>query len=178
MSAAEFWSVIDRARGITDPTGPSATPGALKRQLDSLSGEKIAAFAERYDQTMVELNRWTIWDAGYAAAQGMGDDDFDYFRAWLIGKGRVVVAQAESAPDDLAQYFTSIDSSKDDFDNESLDYVADDILAARYGQKADDTFEAKFGADTDDDPPGKETDEKTIATRYPNLSAWAKAHDH
>jgi hypothetical protein len=176
MAAATFWALIDAARGTTDPTKPSATPKALSKQLDALSGEKVAAFEMRYADIMTELDRWDVWGAGYAAARGMGDDEFDYFRAWLIGKGPIVVAKAESDPDDLAQYFTSIDSSKDDFDNESLDYVADDILTKRYGQASADKFESKIGAAVDDDPAGKEFDETTIDTEYPKLTAWAKTH--
>ena len=178
MPTSQFWSIISAARGTSNPTAPSATPSALKRQLEALSDAKIAAFSIRYDETMIRLNRWTIWDAGYAAAQGMGDDDFDYFRAWLIGKGEKVAQQAEADPDELVRYFTPIDASKDDFDNESLDYVADDILSKRFGQAADDSFDDKTATKLDDDPPGKETNEKTIDARYPLLTAWAKQNDH
>jgi hypothetical protein len=178
MAVSRFWSLIAAARATSDPRAPSATPSALEKRLDALSDREIEEFAIRYDDTMIRLNLWTVWDAGYAATQGMGDDDFDYFRAWLIGKGETVVQQAETDPDELARYFTPADASKDDFDNESLDYVADDVLTKRLGADADVSFDDTTPDTVDDDPPGKQTDEKTIEMRYPLLSAWAKLNDH
>jgi len=178
MASGQFWSIIFAARGTSNPSAASATASALEKQLQALSDAKIEAFAVRYDDIMIRLNRWTVWDAGYAVAKGMGDDDFDYFRAWLIGKGETVVQQAESNPDELVRYLTPVDSSKDDFDNESLDYVADDILTKRLGETVDNEFDDKISATVDDDPSGKETNEKTIEIRYPLLTAWAKQNDH
>lgn len=178
MPTASFWKIIDAARGTTDPRALSARPSALKRQLQSLSPTDLEGFALTYDDTMVRLDRWKIWDAGYAAAQGMGDDDFDYFRAWLIGKGQTVVSEAESDPDGLVKYVTQADWSRDGFENESLDYVADDLLTQRIGEKADETFDERALAHVDDVPPGHQTSENTINKRYPLLATWAKKHDH
>jgi hypothetical protein len=178
LATVTFWKIIDAARGTADPIGRSTSPSALSRQLTTLSDTEVAAFAVRYDVVMVQLDRWTVWDAGYAAAQGMGDDDFDYFRAWLIGKGQAAVLQAESDPEGLVRYLTAAAWSKDGFENEPLDYVADDILTKRRGQAADDAFDSKTGATVDDDPAGKEPDENTIEARYPLLAAWATAHEH
>jgi hypothetical protein len=178
MSTSRFWKVIEHARGTTDPTARSASPAAVREQLDKLSDRDVAAFAVRYDDVMEQLNQWNVWDAGYAAAQGMGDDDFDYFRAWLIGKGQVVVSQALSDPDGLVRYLTPADESKDGFDNEDLDYVTDEVLVKTHPQSAVDAFDEKTASAIDNDPPGKETDEKTIDARFPLLAAWGKKHDH
>jgi hypothetical protein len=178
MSTSRFWKVIDAARGTTDPVARSAAPAAVRAQLDKLSDRDVAAFAVRYDDLMVQLDRWDVWGAGYAAAQGMGDDDFDYFRAWLIGKGQKVVSDALSDPDELVRDLSPADDSKDDFDNEDLDYVDNDVFAQRRGQAAADAFDAKIGSDVDDDPSGKQFDEKTDDAHYPLLAAWAKRHDH
>jgi hypothetical protein len=178
MRATQFWKVIDAARGTSDPTARSASPSALKNQLKSFSVSRLASFDVRYDDIMDQLDRWSVWDAGYAAAQGMGDDDFDYFRDWLIGKGQIVVRQAESDPEGLVRYLTPVDVSKDGFENELLGYVAGDLLAKRRGEVAADAFDDKISADVDNDPVGEETKENGIDAQYPLLAAWAAQHDH
>jgi Protein of unknown function (DUF4240) len=52
------------------------------------------AFADSYD--------WGLWGAAYVIDGGCSDDGFDYFRAYLISRGRAVFEAAMADPDSLA----------------------------------------------------------------------------
>ncbi|OIH95620.1 DUF4240 domain-containing protein [Curtobacterium sp. MCBA15_001] len=176
MPEARFWEVIAAARGTTDDTARAARPSALRTQLERLSDHDVEAFDLRYGQELAALDRWSVWDAGYAAAGGMTDDDFEYFRSWLVGKGQSAVHQVETDPDGLVRLLGPADAAKDGFDDEELEYVADDVLAERIGSDRADAFDDHALAADGDDPTGTESAESTIDLRYPQLAAWARAH--
>ncbi|MCJ1715170.1 DUF4240 domain-containing protein [Curtobacterium sp. VKM Ac-2922] len=176
MSETRFWSLLDQARGGADPTGRSASPAHLRSVLTRLSTEDVESFDLRYGRELGALDRWSIWDAGFAVADGMSDDGFEYFRSWLIGKGEVVTRQASTDPDGLVRYLAAADASKDDFDNEDLEYVADDVLEHRLGDDRADDFDDRAMLPGEDDPSGRHLPESAIDAHYPQLAAWAEAH--
>lgn len=62
---------------------------------------------------------------------GCSDDQFDYFRFWLISRGKDIFYKAIENPDSLCNVFTA---RRCDYpDKESLDYVVMDILEKRTG---------------------------------------------
>ena len=44
---------------------------------------------------------WDLWGVAYILKGGCSDDGFEYFRAWLIARGRDFVAQALADPEGL-----------------------------------------------------------------------------
>lgn len=163
VTETEFYAIIDAARPGTSPETPSADPDALYDVLSALPDREVEAFAAEFRRQMVRLNRWSVWDAGYAASGGLSDDAFHYFRTWLIGKGAAVVELALTHPDELVPHLDT-----DELENEALEYVADDLLEER-GVELDETR----GTDvTDAEPDGEPFDEDTSAERHPRLAAW------
>ncbi|SIO27018.1 DUF4240 domain-containing protein [Agromyces cerinus] len=165
MTETEFYALIDTARPSATPDSPSADPDALREVLSRLPDDVVAAFAAEFRRQLVRLNRWSLWDAGYAAAGGMGDDAFHYFRSWLIGKGAEVVDVALTDPELLVPYLDT-----DELENELLEYVAEEVLDDR-GIEDDEN-----GADlepTDGEPEGVRFDEETSEERHPKLAAWS-----
>jgi Protein of unknown function (DUF4240) len=106
MDADEFWRLIDEARAECDP--------------EDADGEKIAANAvdllarlppeEILDAHRLLKDRLTgsyvapLWAAGYVANGGCSDDMFEYFRGWLLTRGREVFDRAMADPDSLADH--------------------------------------------------------------------------
>lgn len=163
VTETEFYAIIDSARSGTTPETPSADPDALYDALSALPDSEVEAFAAEFRRQMVRLNRWSVWDAGYAASGGLSDDAFHYFCTWLIGKGADAVELALTTPDELVPYLDT-----DELENESLEYVADDLLEER-GVEVD---ESRGTAVTDAEPAGEPFDGDTSAERHPRLAAW------
>lgn len=165
MDNAEFWSVLDRARGTTSPEAASAEPENLKRVLESLGTEDVAGFAERFNVLLCELNTWELWGAGFVLAGGMSDDAFHYFRSWVIGKGETAFHAAMEHPDSVSEIV-----GDEDLENEALEYVAIDVLEDRGLPDPRDDFEGF----PDDEPTGEEWDEDEVGDLYPQCVAVAK----
>jgi hypothetical protein len=164
VTETEFYALIDAARRPeTTRHAPSADPEALRELLHDLSDDQVAQFGSAFRHQLVRLNRWSVWDAGYAASGGMSDDAFHYFRAWLVGKGAAAVDLALTDPDELVPYLDT-----DELENELLEYVADELLEER-GVDVDPTAHVDL---TDAEPEGEPFDEETSEERHPNLAAW------
>jgi len=163
MTETEFYALIDAARPSATPDAPSADPDALREVLSQLPDDEVAAFATEFRRQLLRLNRWSLWDAGYAASGGLGDDAFHYFRSWLIGKGAGVVDVALTDPEMLVPYLDT-----EELENELLEYVAEEVLDDR-GIDEDDDADVVF---TDGEPAGERFDEETSEERHPKLAAW------
>ena len=59
----------------------------------------------------------------------MGDDSFDYFRDWLIGRGRAVFERVLADPDELAD----VASFEEEMDAESLRYAVQQAHERTHG---------------------------------------------
>lgn len=175
MGEARFWRIIDNARGTSDPMAPTVLPSALAQQLSGMADADVLSFEVRFSDEMTRLNRWPLWAAGFVASGGLGDDEFYDFRAWLIGKGRVVVDQAVTDPDGLASYLTDADWATDQLGSEELPYAIYDVVAARFGQSRSDDFLAKVQRNENRDPLGEPFDEEIVDAQFPRLHDWAIA---
>ncbi|KRE30431.1 DUF4240 domain-containing protein [Agromyces sp. Soil535] len=163
MTETDFYALIDAARPSTSPESPSADADDLREVLAELPDDQVAAFSTEFRRQLVRLNQWSLWDAGYAASGGMGDDAFHYFRCWLIGKGAAIVDLALADPEKLVPYLDT-----DELENELLEYAADDVLEDRgIDVNADDDVQL-----TDAEPAGEPFDEDTSELRHPKLAVW------
>lgn len=62
-----------------------------------------------------------MWCAGYIMNGGCSDDGFEYFRNWIISRGKDVYYEAKKNPDSLISQFNENDEF---YDFESFWYVA------------------------------------------------------
>ena len=60
----------------------------LSNQLEEFKPTEIKRFERTFLSKYNELIRWEIWALAYIARRGCGDDAFDYFKAWVISKGK------------------------------------------------------------------------------------------
>lgn len=107
MEEKRFWELIEQAQRGAPGHGMSADDrqaGALTTALAKLPAKEIVAFQDQLDRKMAESYRWDLWGAGYLLNGGCSDDCFEYFRGWLIGRGRKVYEEALKRPDSLAAF--------------------------------------------------------------------------
>jgi hypothetical protein len=122
MEHAAFWAIVDAARGARDQAGE------IQRVLEGMPGEDIAAFDGWLFAYRRALDREDLWCAVSAIRGGCGDDAFDYFRAWLIGRGEAAVLAAVRDPESLADLIAD-----GDYRNEAMIGVATRAYAAAVG---------------------------------------------
>ena len=130
MPEARFWLIIDAARS----DDRDSQVARLKAALASLSPEEIEGFEACFDQQMRRSYRWDLWGAAYVAMGGASDDGFEYFRLWLIARGRADFEKVLADPDALAE-IAPADPEQLEF--EDFAHIAPDAWAAKTGKPWD-----------------------------------------
>lgn len=102
MTRDDFWKLIKVSRKITDDN-PEAQSEWLEAHLSTLPDDELVSFQEHFDTLYAPTYRNDLWGAAYLINGGCSDDGFDYFRAWLIGRGQKVYEAALASPDSLAK---------------------------------------------------------------------------
>lgn len=116
MDEATFWNVIDTA--VRDADGDmEQAEESLLRDLSSREPAAIEHFQQILQSKLDDAYLWDLWGAAYIINGGCSDDSFEYFRCWLISRGRAVYEAAIANPDSSADL-----ASPGEF--ESLLYVA------------------------------------------------------
>jgi hypothetical protein len=91
-----FWAVVERAR-----QGGAGCRGVARRataSLVKLPPRAIEEFGHELSLRMAESYRWDLWAVAYVANGGASDDGFDYFRGWLLTRGRARYEEALRDP--------------------------------------------------------------------------------
>ncbi|HEY6815918.1 MAG TPA: DUF4240 domain-containing protein [Croceibacterium sp.] len=164
-----FWKIIERTRS---PDGDQERQmAALAAELSAMPPDEIEAFGAVFDRLLIESYSWDLWGAAHVIMGGASDDSFDYFRVWLISRGRSVFEAARANPDELAALIPAGFDEAAEF--ELLAYVAADAWAEKTGD--DPTNMPRPAYPTyPDEPMGEPFDESSgdLAERYPRL--WAR----
>jgi hypothetical protein len=99
--ADRFWALVESARA--GGTGCSGVARRLTDTLATLPPATIQEFGNELSTRLAESYRWDLWAVAYVAKGGASDDAFDYFRGWLLTRGRRQFEQAlRDAPSAVA----------------------------------------------------------------------------
>lgn len=98
MPADRFWSIVEQTSGKDGLDQAAALQDALKQK----SADDVLAFDMTLRTEHLRAYRWDLWAVGYIANGGMSDDGFEYFRYWLVSRGRSVFERVSGDPDALA----------------------------------------------------------------------------
>jgi hypothetical protein len=105
----------------------------LRAALTELSPVDIVGFRLRTDKLLFDTYNSEMWCAGYIMNGGCSDDAFEYFRLWVISRGRDVYETAKLDADSLAAL--NGDGAVEGFyDFESFWYVANDAFEKKTGK--------------------------------------------
>lgn len=167
MTNAEFWAIIDgaakKAKGDNQ-----VFLGAVTERLGEEPAERLLGFQAELAAEINRAYRWDLWDAASVMLGGCGDDHFEYFRAWLVSRGKAVFEAALNNPDSLASI--SIDDPVEECECEFLLPVA---MEAYEEQTELDDFNDRVPSTTSfDQPQGTACDKHGLPKQYPKL--WKK----
>jgi hypothetical protein len=98
MTFKEFWEHIEASKR----RDPDAHEERLVARLAKRPINTILDFANLWDQMLERAYFWKLWGAAYIINGGSSDDNFEYFRGWLILRGRKVYEAALKEPETLA----------------------------------------------------------------------------
>lgn len=168
MSAETFWSIIERAAQADDD--PDAHELALRAELEKLSLEDIVSFEMAFRRYLNTAYTWDLWGAAYVIHGWSSDDGFEYFRRWLVSRGREAYEAALADPDSLAQ-LEAQPGPDGVWEFETIYYVARDIFEEKGGKGDVRDYSEREAGLGGDGPSGKrfEHDEEHLAQRYPKL---------
>jgi hypothetical protein len=101
MDKQRFWDLIAEARrtGGEDADAVAARAAGL---LAARPTADILGAQQAFWDLMADSYRAELWAAAHLINGGCSDDGFDYFRGWLITRGRDVFERAVAEPDTLA----------------------------------------------------------------------------
>ncbi|MBO9699827.1 MAG: DUF4240 domain-containing protein [Sporocytophaga sp.] len=94
-----YWKIISRS--IKASTSLDDQEKWLISELSKLSTEKIIGFKLRTHQLLIDSYNSDLWCAGYIMNGGCSDDCFEYFRCWIISRGRDIYYNSKANPDYL-----------------------------------------------------------------------------
>ena len=119
MTRDDFWNLLESA-------GPGGDAGAFAGRLEArLAGrtpDELREYERHRTELFTESYTWALWGAGYIINGSCSDDGVEYFRGWLLTRGRTVFEQALAEPDSLAGLPDDIGEW---VECESMLYVAD-----------------------------------------------------
>lgn len=101
MPADRFWQIIERAAKADHD--PDAHTEALRAVLRELSVDEIIAFEVAFRDYLNKAYTWDLWGAAYVIHGGCSHDGFEYFRRWLVTRGREAYEAALADPDSLGE---------------------------------------------------------------------------
>ncbi len=81
-----FWELINQTR--ESAIDKFVFLDNLQTTLESFNPKEIKNFDHLLISKSNELNTWQHWALAYIARGGCGDDEFDYFKSWVISKGK------------------------------------------------------------------------------------------
>jgi hypothetical protein len=102
MDIDAFWTLVYRARGAAGIDGEARVAG-LRSLLAPFPAEQIESFDAHYRTQLARAYRWDLRAAAHLMNGGTSsDDDFLFFRDWLISEGQFAFERALENPDSLA----------------------------------------------------------------------------
>lgn len=134
MDKNEFWELIQTSYKEADWETDKEME-LLINKLSEYSQEDILRFGKIYDIYAKESYKKKLWAAAYVMNGGCSDDCFDYFRGWLISRGKEPYLNALINPDSLIDL--DIPYEDDNFENELMLSVAQIAFNKKIGTEED-----------------------------------------
>lgn len=167
MSDDRFWALIGSTTAFE--SDPERQLSHLRAALEKLSVEDIEAYEATFDKQMKRSYSWDLWGAAYVVHGGASDDGFEYFRCWLISKGRGVFGKVMAELDSLADILEPNGDGVLEF--EEFAYVARQVWGEKMGLPGNKMPNAANMIYPGLEPSGTrfQEDPEYLSKRYPKL---------
>jgi Protein of unknown function (DUF4240) len=123
MNENTFWKLIDQSLKATSNQDEQAA--YLTQELEKCSPKQIIGFRLRTDKLLYDTYTSNMCCAGYLLNGGCSDDSFEYFRCWVISRGKETYYAAKKNPDSLVKEYNP---ENEFYDFEDFWYVANDAF--------------------------------------------------
>ena len=124
-----YWEIIDKS--IRNTNHQDAQEQFLIEEIAKLTPKEMVGFRLRTDKFLYETYSSEMWCAGYIMNGGCSDDGFEYFRNWVISRGKDTYYKAKENPDYLIKEVVAND---DFYEFESFWYVALEAFQQKTGK--------------------------------------------
>jgi hypothetical protein len=136
MNENTFWDIIeDGTINQVEQTNQ------INQKLNKLSLEELVGFRLRIDKLLSDSYNEKLWCAGYIMNGGCSDDGFEFFRLWIISKGKSIFYSVLNNPDSLEEIKINED---EELEFENLWNLADNIFKEKTSQELDDFIDDSF----------------------------------
>lgn len=142
MTREQFWTYIEEA--INKSKGDFEVITYLTELMEEKKDEEIFNFGIILDELMLESYNEKLWCASYLVNGDMTEESFDFFRLWLISKGKKAYDDVISNPDNLIKYIDSLEDEEfieDFYENEDFFFIAVDAFGKKHNIEG---FEESF----------------------------------
>ena len=114
-----FWSIIDKS--LRSTKNQDDQEQFLIKEIGTLTPKQMIGFRLRTDKLLYDTYNSQMWCAGYIMNDGCSDDGFEYFRNWVISRGKDTYYKAKQNPDNI---ISEVDENAEMYEFESFWYVA------------------------------------------------------
>jgi hypothetical protein len=140
-----YWSIIDTS--LKNSGNQDEQEQILIKEISKLTPKEMIGFRLRTDKLLYDTYNSEIWCAGYIMNGGCSDDGFEYFRNWVISRGKDIYYKAKQNPDNL---ISEVDEDSEIYEFESFWYVALKAFKEKTGRDLydyidDDNFKTREG---------------------------------
>lgn len=114
-----YWKIVDTS--IKGTRNQDEQERVLVKEIEKLTPKEMIGFRLRTDKLLYDTYNSAMWCAGYIMNGGCSDDGFEYFRNWIISRGKDTYYKAKENPDSL---ISEVIEGEEYYDFESFWYVA------------------------------------------------------
>ena len=133
LSEDYFWSIIEN----------SDKGKNLANELEKLSEKELLGYVYWWDYFHIKSYNGSLWAVAYTVLSGCSDDGFDYFRYWLVSRGKAVYMEAIKNADSLCEEFENL--TDDGYPmHEELAYVPNGIFERKFNKNFYDAVESNI----------------------------------
>ncbi len=124
-----YWKIVQES--ISNSSDQDEQEQYLIARLQKLTPVEIIGFRIRTDKLLYDTYTSEMWCAGYIMNGGCSDDGFEYFRCWVISRGKTAYYNAKNDPDTL---INEAGEDAEGYEFESFWYVALEAFQQRTGK--------------------------------------------
>ncbi|MEO5942180.1 MAG: DUF4240 domain-containing protein [Ferruginibacter sp.] len=124
-----YWMIVDKS--LKNTSDQDEQEQFLINEIGKLSLKQIIGFRLRTDKLLYDTYNSEMWCAGYIMNGGCSDDGFEYFRNWVISRGKETYYNAKQNPDNLIE---EVNEDLEMYEFESFWYVALDSFKQKTGK--------------------------------------------
>lgn len=94
-----YWKIVDIS--LKNSGNQDEQEQVLISEISKLTPKQMVGFRLRTDKLLYDTYTSEMWCASYIMNGGSSDDGFEYFRNWIISRGKDVYYKAKANPDTL-----------------------------------------------------------------------------